>query len=162
VNLAKGVKRDQAFATADTAAHLWLTSPVCVLKLYPDKLPRLESSVAMGPFLRRHASVVQLLACLLTLVASGDDFNVMRAVAPATFSQIPVGALPLDDENTDFLEAQNPATPDAHRAPRDNGPAFLLSPAAGATCAAPPVALHMASPGNEHSSRAPVLTPLRC
>jgi hypothetical protein len=42
-----------------------------------------------------------LLACLLTLAASGDDFCFPRLVCPATTA--PSGVLPLDDPSTDFV-----------------------------------------------------------
>ena len=43
------------------------------------------------------------LTALLTLAASGDDINIMRLAMPAAFASSPVGSLPLDDENTDFV-----------------------------------------------------------
>jgi hypothetical protein len=44
-----------------------------------------------------------LLACLLTVAASGDDFSLVRVVLP---SALPASeALPLDDPNNDFLTA---------------------------------------------------------
>ena len=43
------------------------------------------------------------LTVLLTLAASGDDVNIMRLAMPAAFASSPVGSLPLDDENTDFV-----------------------------------------------------------
>ena len=43
------------------------------------------------------------LTVLLTLAASGDDINIMRLAMPAAFASSPVGSLPLDDENTDFV-----------------------------------------------------------
>jgi hypothetical protein len=49
---------------------------------------------------------ISLLASLLTLLASGDDFNFARLVIlPSTLTQLPSGDLPLDDETTDFVES---------------------------------------------------------
>jgi hypothetical protein len=54
-----------------------------------------------------------LLLCLLTIVGSGDDFNVLRAAFPVTFASSPAGGLPLDDPNTDFL-ARSTSRPQGH------------------------------------------------
>jgi hypothetical protein len=43
---------------------------------------------------------------LLVLVASGDDFNLMRMAFPSTFTAAPSGGLPLDDPNTDFVQSE--------------------------------------------------------
>jgi hypothetical protein len=40
---------------------------------------------------------------LAHLAASGDDLNILRVAAPGAFASSPVGSLPLDDENADFL-----------------------------------------------------------
>jgi hypothetical protein len=59
---------------------------------------------------------LNVLVCLLTVAASGDDMNFARLVlAPAQpFSS----ALPLDDPNTDFVRpAESQST---HRAPEGN------------------------------------------
>src|ERR1700730_1404730 len=61
----------------------------------------------MGHSTGRYTLALQLLACVLTLAASGDDINLMRVALPAPFSQIPIGAIPLDDENTDFVRAED-------------------------------------------------------
>jgi hypothetical protein len=45
------------------------------------------------------------LACLLTLLASGDDFNFARLVWPFPLTPVPFSHLPLDDETTDFIES---------------------------------------------------------
>ena len=55
-----------------------------------------------------HALLLSCVASLLTLGASGDDINLYRLVLPAAFAQVPVGSLPLDDENTDFLASPAP------------------------------------------------------
>jgi hypothetical protein len=108
---------------------------------------------------------VQLLACVLTLAASGDDVNLLRAVLPAPFASIPVGALPLDDENTDFIETENSVAPDGTPARPDGRLACLAgwTPGpAGCRSATPPFPLQTASRASEHSARAHILTPLRC
>ncbi|HZU35220.1 MAG TPA: hypothetical protein VFA18_04910, partial [Gemmataceae bacterium] len=50
-----------------------------------------------------HSVLLPLLACWLTVASSGDDFNLLRAALPQTFASCPVGQLPLDDPNTDFV-----------------------------------------------------------
>lgn len=50
-----------------------------------------------------HSVLLSLLACWLTVASSGDDFNLLRAALPQTFASCPVGQLPLDDPNTDFV-----------------------------------------------------------
>jgi hypothetical protein len=58
------------------------------------------------PSRSRQLYLLALLACWLTLAASGDDFSLTRLVfsdsVPAS------GALPPDDPNNDFVEAANP------------------------------------------------------
>jgi hypothetical protein len=44
-----------------------------------------------------------LLSCHLTLAASGDDFNLARLIFPSASAG--AQALPLDDPNTDFVNA---------------------------------------------------------
>jgi hypothetical protein len=44
-----------------------------------------------------------LFLCLLTLIASADDFNLLRVVFPSICTSSPAGSLPLDDPNTDFV-----------------------------------------------------------
>jgi hypothetical protein len=47
-----------------------------------------------------------LLASVLTVAASGDDFNVLRlALSPSPLGSAP---LPLDDPNTDFVRSTDP------------------------------------------------------
>jgi hypothetical protein len=49
----------------------------------------------------RLVHILYLLCCLLTVTASGDDFNFARLVfSPASLSS---ETLPLDDPNTDFV-----------------------------------------------------------
>src|SRR6516162_5097737 len=51
------------------------------------------------------------LAALLTLSASGDDINFLRLAWPSGFVLSPVGSLPLDDENTDFVRPSDSQDP---------------------------------------------------
>jgi hypothetical protein len=44
-----------------------------------------------------------LAACALVLIASGDDFNLVRLVLPGPVRSLD-GQLPLDDKNTDFVD----------------------------------------------------------
>src|SRR5262245_9435974 len=55
--------------------------------------------------------VLKALVCLLALLAGGDDFNLARAALPALFPPAPSEALPLDDPNTDGVEAAQSAVP---------------------------------------------------
>ena len=90
-------------------------------------------------------------ACLLALLAGGDDFNLARVVLPLP-APAPEAPLPLDDPNTDFTEAARPsplAAADAGPPARPAAPA-LASPG-------PP-----APPTPALASRRPANTPLRC
>ncbi len=49
--------------------------------------------------------VLPLVACVLICVASGDDFCLPRLLLPATPAA--ESELPLDDPNTDFVEAND-------------------------------------------------------
>jgi hypothetical protein len=53
----------------------------------------------------KKATAISLLASLLTLLASGDDFNFARLLYPPSLTQVPSSHLPLDDETTDFVES---------------------------------------------------------
>ena len=79
--------------------------------------------------------VVILLSCHLTLVASGDDFCLLRVIFPSLFAT--VRALPLDDPKTDFLEAAGPlAAPGSGEGSWcDTGPAYWPCPAGDAPLA---------------------------
>ena len=55
--------------------------------------------------------VLKAFACLLAFLAGGDDFNLARAVLPALFPPAPSDALPLDDPNTDGVEAAQAEVP---------------------------------------------------
>jgi hypothetical protein len=60
---------------------------------------------------------LSLLSCMLTAAASGDDFCVLRVIFPATWAAS--GRLPLDDPNSDFLEAEQSSA--ACGSPGDRG-----------------------------------------
>jgi len=49
--------------------------------------------------------VLKAFACLLALLAGGDDFNLARAALPTLFPPAASDALPLDDPNTDGVES---------------------------------------------------------
>jgi hypothetical protein len=53
----------------------------------------------------RRLYFLTLLATLLTVSASGDDFYIVRIAFPL---ESPAQTLPLDDPNTDFLSARKP------------------------------------------------------
>jgi hypothetical protein len=53
----------------------------------------------------RRLYFLTLLATLLTVSASGDDFYIVRIAFPL---EAPAQTLPLDDPNTDFLSARKP------------------------------------------------------
>ena len=55
---------------------------------------------------RRSSFGGALLACLLALGASGDDFLLLRAAAPF-LPGTPADPLPLDDPNTDFTASDD-------------------------------------------------------
>ena len=68
----------------------------------------------------KRPTAISLLASLLTLLASGDDFNFARLLYPPSLIQVPSGHLPLDDETTDFVESpesQDSQCQEAHDAP---------------------------------------------
>jgi hypothetical protein len=51
-------------------------------------------------------TLFSLVAGILTLFASGDDFNFARLlILPSTLFQVHCGHFPLDDETTDFVES---------------------------------------------------------
>jgi hypothetical protein len=49
-----------------------------------------------------YSTLAPVYSCLLVLAASGDDFNLLRVVAPSAFVQTSPGTLPEDDANSDF------------------------------------------------------------
>jgi hypothetical protein len=90
--------------------------------------------------------------CSLVLLASGDDFNLARAVLPLP-ATAPEAPLPLDDPNTDFTEvpqARGQTAPDP--GPRD-GPG-AVGRGSARTAIVPPA--------RGHSTRNPLNAPLRC
>ena len=83
-----------------------------------------------------------LFGCLLVVAASGDDFCLPRLLFPSTLPA--AETLPLDDPNTDFVQAEGPAALCRAEGYRPAGPEGLCpaadssSPAAGrlpAVCA---------------------------
>jgi len=101
---------------------------------------------------------------LLTLAASGDDFNVMRVLLPATFAHVPTGSLPLDDQNSDFLRPVDAAGSERTTSSRPDAPVrigwqlWTPVPVSGAS----DPYLGTAHPREELASHHPSLTPLRC
>lgn len=107
--------------------------------------------------------LLSLLACWLTLAASGDDFSLTRL---AFCDSVPdPGALPPDDPNNDFVEAASLGP--AHRlarAPvgldeRTAAPALGLAPAPA--LALPPALPHVRA-AHRPAAPAPPTVPLRC
>jgi hypothetical protein len=101
-----------------------------------------------------------LLGCLLVAAASGDDFCLPRLLFPSTLPAAEV--LPLDDPNTDFVEARDPAASQRVKEPRPGGPEDFCP----ATSSSVPAAgcLSVAS-AFTHVRRAPLPelnSPLRC
>ena len=100
--------------------------------------------------------VLLALACWLILLASADDFNLVRlALPPSTVDS--EGLLPLDDPNTDFTESsQSPGPPTSSRYKRgctsSGGPSWT-----GASLTSPFVA-----PAHGHPPPLRLDTPLRC
>jgi hypothetical protein len=96
--------------------------------------------------------VLKVFACLLAVFAGGDDFNLARAALPALFPPAPSDVLPLDDPNTDGVEAaQAKVPPDAGQD--------------GYCCRRPfpqAAALPLASPLDGTPPRLPLNPPLRC
>ena len=96
------------------------------------------------------------LACWLVVLASADDFNLVRLALPPSPADCE-GLLPLDDPNTDFTESspsREPPTTSRNRwgcttsmAQRLTRPA-LISP--------------FAAPALGHTPRPGINTPLRC
>jgi hypothetical protein len=105
--------------------------------------------------MRKHSPpfvVLTLLTASLTLLAGGDDFNLVRVALPLALTPTPGDSVPLDDPNTDFTEAaasEVSAEAGQARCP-DRSPArkAARSPVTSTRLAGVP--------------RASVLTPLRC
>jgi hypothetical protein len=56
---------------------------------------------------------------MLALISSGDDCNLMRLCFPLYWVSVPVGSVPLDDDNMDYLRARA-QTARQGRAPRSD------------------------------------------
>jgi hypothetical protein len=91
-------------------------------------------------------------ACALVLLASADDFNLVRTVLPLA-APAPEVPLPLDDPNSDFTEGSrvHEQTPPG-RDPCE-GPAAVGRDS---------VRTAVAPPARGHSTRNPITSPLRC
>jgi hypothetical protein len=101
-----------------------------------------------------------LFACLLTVIASGDDFNLMRVAFPPLRIASPAEGLPLDDPNTDFLAASS-TRPDSHRADAPVSLPAAVSPRHGLALiqSSRPLAARV----SDHPLPcAPIAPPLRC
>jgi hypothetical protein len=101
-------------------------------------------------------------SCLLTLVASGDDFCLPRLLFPVTLA--PAEPLPLDDANTDFVTAADSsgARP-SHVCPFRDGD--LAGPWQGVRCSIPrggTTPREAALPGARHFPDDELNSPLRC
>jgi hypothetical protein len=99
---------------------------------------------------------VTALACWLVLLASGDDFNLARALLPlpAPDSEAP---LPLDDPNTDFDESPPSPGPTASCPDRCGCPS-----AAGRRSAEAVLSPPLAAPARGHPPGRGLNTPLHC
>jgi hypothetical protein len=110
---------------------------------------------------RNRNSPLLILATLLTLTASGDDFNLLRVALPSAFALSPNGSFPLDDENTDFIKPpESPAS--QHQL---TGPTLPSCGSAETFQQIPtPLSFASASPDSAHCQLAgdSAITPLRC
>jgi hypothetical protein len=105
--------------------------------------------------------VLALLTCLLAVAGSGDDFSLLRLVAPCNLAE--AEDLPLDDPNTDFVQVTDSwaAQKSVKRSggaggQRGSGPA-----AASATPGIGPAFPGISVPGGRQP-RTDLRTPLRC
>jgi hypothetical protein len=102
-----------------------------------------------------------LFVCLLTIIGSGDDFNLMRVAFPAALAGAPTSGLPLDDPNTDFVRSDE-AWRQLPHGPRDSD---ILTDALPAAAPARSAFTPCRSPvrvGPLPASLNPIPTPLRC
>jgi hypothetical protein len=96
-------------------------------------------------------------ACWLTVLAGGDDFNLARVVLPLS-APVPDRPLPLDDPNTDFTAAGTEArSPTITHQGSSSPPVAADLKWAGTSLATLP-----APPAPSHPLRAGINTPLRC
>lgn len=102
--------------------------------------------------------VFYVFACSLTLLASGDDINVMRLLQgnPLVVYESP---LPLDNPNTDFLETAASKTNDCQDNYRTVVSQFLFAATSANRDFLNPTKTWNADPP---FSCAPLLTPMRC
>jgi hypothetical protein len=97
-------------------------------------------------------TVVALLACLLAVLAGGDDFNLVRIALPFALPPSPGDSLPLDDPNADFTEATQT------QVPARSGLQNYSSERLNRMTAHVPITPSAVEP----APRSSVLTPLRC
>jgi hypothetical protein len=96
------------------------------------------------------------LACWLVLLASGDDFNLARALLPLPVPDAEA-PLPLDDPNTDFAESPPSPGPTTTCPDRSGRPSAAGQPSARTVLPSP-----IAAPAYRHPPRQGINTPLRC
>jgi hypothetical protein len=94
-------------------------------------------------------------ACWLTLLASGDDFNLARVMLPSILDS--EGRLPLDDPNTDFTKSSKSRLPTTTHGDRGGCTSSAGQSWTGAAFTSP-----FAAPTHGHPPRPCLNTPLRC
>jgi hypothetical protein len=105
---------------------------------------------------RIHSCALSAFACWLTLLASGDDFNLARIMLlPSTLDS--EGRLPLDDPNTDFTKSSKSRLPTITYQDRWGCTSSVDQSWAGAALTSP-----FAAPTHGHPPRPCLNTPLRC
>jgi hypothetical protein len=95
-------------------------------------------------------------ACWLVLLASADDFNLVRLALPPSAADSE-GPLPLDDPNTDFTESspsRQPLTTSRHR--------FSCTTSVAQSLTRPALTSPLAAPALGHTPRPGGNAPLRC
>ena len=98
-----------------------------------------------------------LFACVLTIIASGDDFNLVRVLVSGAAPVSPTDGLPLDDPNTDFTQSSETRAPGNRGRDCAGNPPAIPLPSTGISCS---VSLTSYMPGP--LARACSNTPLRC
>jgi hypothetical protein len=102
-----------------------------------------------------------MLMSLLVLAASADDFNLMRVAFPSAWVSIPLGSVLEDDENSDFLGAEQEAAPVAHSREASDTPAVARQ-GPDSRCPAPERCRQPGALPSSALSRTSRRTPLRC
>jgi hypothetical protein len=98
-----------------------------------------------------------LLACLLTMLASGDDVCLPRLMLFST-TACAEAELPLDDPNTDFVEQSDASSGQRSSQALDAAPASVAS-VPQSDCAAAPAYIFM---GHREAGAGLLNPPLRC